>query len=126
MTTIRTKLGPRIYAVTLAAAVILRPALIAPMASSGPMRDTIAVPIGLGLLIGSSLLIGLGVLAIGRLMIAFAAITSVLGIVSALVGLYAGLPLPWPILLLAWNIGVTLLGIPAWREAASKAGDDPV
>jgi hypothetical protein len=109
------------WTLVLAAGLVLRPLLIMPMAESGPMRGTMMVPIGLGLLFLSSCLLAVAVFVWGRPLIALAAITAALGIVLAVVAMYAGLPMPWPLLLAALNASLAVLGIPAWREADRPA-----
>jgi hypothetical protein len=97
-----------------AAGLLFRPILIMPMAPSGPMRGSIIVPIALASVFAFHIMLAAGVLLGARLMIAFAIITALAGVALAAIGVYAGLPMPWPLALASYNVALAAVGIKAW------------
>ena len=99
-----------------AAGLLLRPILIVPIAPSGPLGGSDMLPIGLASVFALSLLIAAGVFVGNRLAVAFGIFTAFDGVVLAGIGACLGLPMPWPIVLAGYNIGLVAVGIRAWRE----------
>ncbi len=100
----------------LAAGVLLRPVLLVPMAPSGPLGGSELMPLALGSMFVAHLGLAAGVFLGIRLVIAFVALTAVAGVPLALVGAYVGLPMPWPLVLGAYNAGIAGIAIAIWRE----------
>ncbi len=106
------------WRIGLAAALLVRPVLLVPMAPSGPLGGSDLMPIALGLMFAVHVVLAAGVLIRSRIAIAFVALTAVAGVPLAFVGAYAGLPMPWPLVLAAWNAGVAAASLVVWREPA--------
>ncbi len=104
-----------------AAGLVLRPILIVPMAPSGPLGGSL-LPIGLALVFALSILLAVGVFVGYRLVIAFGILTAVAGLPLAVLGAYLGLPMPWPLALAGYNVGLATVGIKAWREPRVATG----
>jgi hypothetical protein len=85
------------------------------MAPSGPLRGSIVVPIGLASVFAFHVLLAAGVFLGNRLMVAFGILTALLGVVVAIIGVWAGLPMPWPQAMAAYNVVLAAVGIEAWR-----------
>ena len=105
-----------------AAGLLFRPILIVPMTPSGPLGGSDMLPIGLASVFALSILIAAGVFIGNRLVIAFGIFTALDGLVLAAVGVYLGLPMPWPVATAGYNIALTAVGIKAWREPRVAAG----
>ena len=99
-----------------AAGLFLRPVLIVPMASAGPLRDSEWLPVALAsVFLSSGLLAALVVLG-NRLALAFGILTALLGVPLALVGIAVGLPMPWPVVMAGYNAVIAVVGILGWEE----------
>jgi len=105
-----------------AAGLLLRPILIVPMTPSGPLGGSNMLPIGLALVFALSLLLAVGVYVGNRPAIAFGIFTALDGVVLAAIGAYLGLPMPWPLALVGYNIALAGAGIKAWREPRVATG----
>ncbi len=97
----------RVFAVGL----LLRPVLIVPMAPSGPLSGSNMLPIGLASVFALSILLAAGVFVGYRLAIAFGIFTAVAGLVVAAIGAFLGLPMPWPLVMAAYNVALAAVGI---------------
>ncbi|MCU0504222.1 MAG: hypothetical protein MUE82_00385 [Chloroflexi bacterium] len=117
----RPRSGSRRWTTILAAGLALRPILIVPMAQGGPLGGSDLLPIGLLTVLAGSLLLAAGVLARIRPVTAFAILTAAAGVGLAVIGAWAGLPSPWPLLLAAYNAALVGVGIGAWREQQPAA-----
>ena len=105
-----------------AAGLLLRPILVVPMAPSGPLGGSNLLPIGLASVFALSILVAAGVFVGNRLVTAFGIFTAFDGLVLAVIGVYLGLPMPWPVLLAGYNIALAAVGIKAWRELRVTTG----
>jgi hypothetical protein len=94
-----------------AAGLLLRPVLIVPMAPSGPLSGSNMLPIGLASVFALSILLAAGVFVGYRLAIAFGIFTAVAGLVVAAIGAFLGLPMPWPLVMAAYNVALAAVGI---------------
>jgi hypothetical protein len=90
---------------------LLRPVLIVPMAPSGPLSGSNMLPIGLASVFALSILLAAGVFVGYRLAIAFGIFTAVAGLVVAAIGAILGLPMPWPLVMAAYNVALAAVGI---------------
>jgi hypothetical protein len=98
--------------------ILLRPILIIPMASSGPLGSSAALPVALASVFAASILLAVGVALGSRPAIAVGILTAIVGVPLAAVGVLAGLPMPWPVILAAYNAALAAVGITAWRGSA--------
>ena len=108
--------GARDAAWIFAAGLALRPILIAPMAPSGPLGGSELLPAGLAVVTAISLLLAAGVAVGNRWALAIGIFTAVDGIGLAAFGAWAGLSMPWPVVMAADNVVLAALGILAWRR----------
>ncbi|MCU0506363.1 MAG: hypothetical protein MUE82_11460 [Chloroflexi bacterium] len=105
-----------------AAGLLLRPVLIVPMAPSGPLGGSNLLPAALAAVFVLSAVLAAGVLSRIRPATALGIVTAVGGVVIAAAGAWAGLPGPWPLLLVAYNGALAVAGIRAWRESRATTG----
>ncbi len=115
------RVGPTGRRRTFAGALLVRPILVVPMAASGPLGGSELLPLGLALLFAGSALFAAGVLAGVRLVLALGILSGLAGVPLALAGAIVGLPMPWPVLLAAYNMALATIGIEVW-EAPRVAG----
>ena len=104
------------------AGLLLRPLLIVPMAPSGPLGGSSLLPIGLVSVFAFSAMLAVGVFVAMRPAIAFGIFTGFAGVLLAAIGVYAGLPMPWPPALGAYNVALAAVGIGAWQELRPAPG----
>ena len=105
-----------------AAGLLLRPLLIVPMAPSGPLAGSNMLPIGLTSVFAFHVLLAAGAFVGNRPVIAFGILTGLVGLPLAAIGVYVGLPMPWPLALAGYNIALAVAGIRAWEQPAATAG----
>ncbi|MEW6224530.1 MAG: hypothetical protein AB1627_07855 [Chloroflexota bacterium] len=105
-----------------AAGLLVRPILIVPMAPSGPLGGSDLLPLALASVFAGSLPLAVGVYVGIRLAIAFGIFTAVAGVVVAAIGGYLGLPMPWPLAMAAYNLGLAAVGVRAWHEPRLTTG----
>jgi hypothetical protein len=91
------------------------------MAQSGPLGGSILLPIGLVSVFAASILLAVGVSLGNRPAAAFGIVTAVAGVPLAAIGAAAGLPMPWPLLLVGYNGVLAAVGVAAWREPPPAA-----
>ncbi len=111
------RLGDRTWRWIFAAGLILRPILILPMAPSGPLSGSDLLLVGLIAVFAAHVLIAAGVLLGNRLAIALGILSAIAGLPIATIGLSAGLPMPWPVILAGYNIMLAVIGIRVWEES---------
>ncbi|HJW23011.1 MAG TPA: hypothetical protein VJ506_11340 [Candidatus Limnocylindrales bacterium] len=112
--------GPNTWRIAFAVGLLLRPLLIAPMAPSGPLGGSDALPLALGLLVvGHVAWAALAVVG-NRPAIALGIVTGVVGVPLAALGTLLALPAPWPLVLTAWNGALAAVGVVAWRSMARQ------
>ncbi len=112
----RSRSDSRAWTIAFAAGLALRPILIVPMAPSGPLGGSSLLPVALVLLFAGNVVLALSMLARIRVVTAFGIFTAVAGVGLAAVGAWAGLPAPWPLLLVGYDVLLVLVGLRAWRE----------
>jgi hypothetical protein len=104
-----------------AAGLLLRPILIVPMAPSGLLSGSVMLPVGLAAVFAVNLLLAIGAYVGSRLVIALGILTAAAGVPLAAAGAWAGLPSPWPLLLVGYNAALVAAGIAAWRGSMAAA-----
>jgi hypothetical protein len=118
----RTRSDSRAWTRAFAAGLLLRPVLIVPMAPAGPLGGSALLPVALVLLVAGNVVLALGMLARIRPLTGFGIFTAIAGIAVSLVGAWAGLPMPWPLLLAAYDVALVPVGLRAWRELPAAGG----
>ncbi len=111
----RRHIDPRTKRTAFAAGLLLRPTLIVPMASSGPLASSDLLPIGLASLLVASLTLAACVFLGNRVAIALGIFSGLAGLPVATVGAFVGLALPWPLFLAAYNLALAVIGIVVWE-----------
>jgi hypothetical protein len=115
----RGRSGTRTSLILFATGILLRPILIVPMAPSGPLGGSATLPIALATVVAGSILLAVGVAVGNRPAIAVGILTALMGVPLAVIGVLAGLPMPWPLILVAYNAVLAGIGATAWRGSAS-------
>jgi hypothetical protein len=120
----RSRSDSRAWTIAFAAGLALRPILIVPMAPSGPLGGSVLLPIGLAavFVLSGLLAAGLFVEGLDELVIAFGTFTALAGVPVAVIGAWAGLPGPWPLALVGYNLALAAVGVKAWREMREATG----
>jgi hypothetical protein len=113
--------GSRASLIVFATGILLRPILIAPMASSGPLGSSAALLVALASVFAASILLAVCVAAGNRPAFAVGILTALAGVPLAAIGALAGLPMPWPLILAAYNAALAAVGAGAWREPSPAA-----
>jgi hypothetical protein len=108
--------GSRRLTRVFATGLLLRPVLIAPVAPSGLLAGSFLLPIGLAGVLAFHVVIAALVFAGNRTAIAFGVLTALVGPFLAAIGVIAGLPMPWPAALGAYNVVLVVVGIASWQE----------
>ena len=99
-----------------AAGLLLRPLLILPMVPGGPLSSSPLLPFGLIAVLAGHLLLAGGVALGIRVVVVLGILTAIAGIPVAAVGVAAGLPMPWPVVMAVYNVGLAAVGVTAWRR----------
>lgn len=105
-----------------AAGLLLRPILIVPMAPSGPLGGSNLLPIGLATVFAFHILVAAAVFVGNCPAIAFGILTAWAGVAVAAIGVYVGLPMPWPLVLAGYNVAFAVVGIKAWELPVAADG----
>ena len=108
--------GAEVWRSAFAVGLLIRPLLIAPMAPSGPLGGSDALPLALGLLVVAHVAWAILAVVGSRPAVAIGIASGVVGVPVAALGLLLALPGPWPLVLTAWNGALAAVGVVAWRS----------